>query len=133
MGLKITDNSKLVLQASEEQILKALTACGMLAEGYAKANITTQKAVDTGQLRNSITNIVKEHTVFIGSNLEYAAYVELGTGVYYSGGRRTPWVYQDDDGNWHMTKGMRARPYLKPAIADHVKDYKELIKKTLKS
>lgn len=85
--------------------------------------------VDTGNLRNSITHQVAEgeDAVYIGSASEYAAYVELGTGKYYPGGRPTPWAYQDAKGNWHLTNGQRAQPYLKPAVADHVSTYKGII------
>lgn len=133
--VNIIDNSKEVLKAAKEQILAGLTACGMAAEGYAKANITQQQAVDTGQLRNSITFQVQdsENAVYIGSNVEYAPYVELGTGVYYDGGgRQTPWTYQDGNGDWHISHGMRARPYLKPAITDHANEYSTLLKDALK-
>ena len=58
--------------------------------------------------------------------------VELGTGIYYPGGRKTPWVYQDAKGNWHMTHGQRAKPYLKPAVADHAQQYKQIIETELK-
>jgi len=91
--------------------------------------------VDTGNLRNSITHQLQpsEPAVQIGTNSEYAAYVELGTGKYYPGGRQTPWVYQDAKGNWHLTYGQRAQPYLKPAVADHVQQYREIIEDELKN
>ena len=73
-SIQITDHSDEVIAASREQILRALTTCGLLAEGYAKMNITKQKAVDTGNLRNSINNKVveSEKAVYIGTNVHYA-------------------------------------------------------------
>lgn len=129
MKVEITDNSKQVQAAFEAAALRALEKCGLTAEGYAKK----QAPVSSGNLRNSITHEVDsaEPAVIIGSNSEYAAYVELGTGVYYPGGRKAPWVYQDAKGNWHMTNGQRAQPYLKPAIGDHAQTYQSIIKDEL--
>lgn len=130
MKVEFTDNSKEVLAAMREAALRALEKCGLTAEGYAKK----LSPVDTGNLRNSITHQVDEGepAVYIGTNSEYGPYVELGTGKYYPGGRPTPWVYQDAKGNWHMTHGQRAQPYLKPAVADHVQTYKNIIENEMK-
>ena len=102
--VEITDNSDAVKEAFEAAIMRGLEKCGLTAEGYAKKLCP----VDNGTLRNSITHQVDDNDVLIGSNLEYAPYVELGTGKYYPGGRPTPWVYQDAHGNWHYTHGNRA-------------------------
>ena len=86
--------------------------------------------VDTGNLRNSISHKVdpEESAVYIGTNNEYAAYVELGTGKYAeTGGRQEPWVYQDGEGKWHYTHGQKAQPYLRPAVADHARTYRAII------
>lgn len=120
--IDLTDNTALTREAIQAACARALEECGLMAEGYAK-NLCP---VDTGNLRNSITHQVdvSELLCRIGSNSEYAVYVELGTGIYYPGGHQTPLVYQDAKGNWHLTHGQRAQPYLKPAVADHVQQYK---------
>ena len=125
------DNSQTVKRAFEAACLRALERCGMQAEGYAK----DLAPVDTGNLRNSISHRVdeKEKVVYIGTNSEYGAYVELGTGKYYRGGRQDPWVYQDEEGRWHHTNGQRAQPYLKPSVADHKQTYKNIIKDELEN
>ena len=125
MNIEFTDNSKEILSALQEAAERALEKCGLVAEGYAKR----LAPVDTGNLRNSITHKVDptEPAVYIGTNSEYGAYVELGTGKYYPGGRPTPWKYQDANGNWHWTKGNPASPYLKPAVADHTGQYRKII------
>lgn len=123
------DNSKLFRESFEAAIKRALERCGMQAEGYAK-DLTP---VDTGNLRNSITHKVLENEVYIGTDAEYAAYVELGTGKYAEGGRPDPWVYQDDEGRWHHTHGQRAQPYLKPAVTDHKQTYRNIIKDELEN
>lgn len=128
--IEITDNSDAVNEAFEAAILRGLEKCGLVAEGYAKKLCP----VDTGNLRNSITHQVDDHDVYIGTDNEYAAYVELGTGIYAEGGggRPTPWVYQDAKGNWHYTHGNRAQPYLKPAVADHAQQYRNILEDELK-
>lgn len=131
MSITFVDNSDDVLKAFEAATIRALEKCGLTGEGYAKKECQ----VDTGALRNSIAHKVDagEPAAYIGSNTEYAAYVELGTGKYVAGGRPTPWVYQDGKGNWHHTNGQRAQPYLKPAVADHPQTYKKIIEEEMKN
>lgn len=124
----LNDNSDEVLEAFRQACLRALERCGMKAEGYAK----DLAPVDTGNLRNSITHEVDGNTVYIGTNVEYAPYVELGTGKYYPGGRPTPWAYQDDNGVWHWTAGNPAKPFIKPAVEDHKRTYRNIIEDELK-
>lgn len=99
--ISFNDYSAKILDEMEDGVLRALERCGMQAEGYAKDLCP----VDTGRLRNSITYQVdkKERAVYTGSNVEYAAPVELG------GARQ------------------RAQPYLKPAITDHKQTYRNII------
>lgn len=133
MEFEVKDNSKEVITAMRQKVEKALEECGLVAEGYAKLNAP----VDTGALRNSISHKVveeeKEIACYIGTNMEYAPYIEFGTGIHYAGGRRTSWTYKDSKGKWHMTNGQRAKPYLKPAITEHTDDYKKIIQQELKA
>lgn len=125
MQFTFTDHSDEVKKALQEAIERALERCGSQAEGYAK----DLAPVDTGQLRNSITHKVvpSEQAVYIGTNAEHGPYQEFGTGIYYPGGRPTPWNYQDERGNWHRTRGQKAQPFLRPAVADHAQTYKNII------
>lgn len=127
---KITDNSGAIKKATQQQILKALEMCGMLAEGYAALKCP----VDTGRLRSSITHEVDAdaNMMIVGTNIDYAPYVEMGTGEYYEGGRRTPWVYQREDGAWVTTTGNRAQPFIKPSIAEHIKEYERVFRDELR-
>jgi HK97 gp10 family phage protein len=133
IDVEITDNSDAVKEAFEAAIMRGLEKCGLTAEGYAKKLCP----VDTGNLRNSITHVVDEQepAAIIGTDNEYAAYVELGTGIYAEGGggRPTPWVYQDAKGNWHYTRGNKAQPFLKPAAADHAGQYRDILESELKN
>lgn len=130
-GVVFNDYSADVLNEFHDAVLRALERCGEQAEGYAK----DLAPVDTGNLRNSISHTVDEDepAVYIGSNTSYATYVELGTGKYTDGGRPTPWVYQDDNGNWHWTAGNPAQPFLKPAVADHAGTYRNIMEDELKN
>ena len=125
MSVEFADNSRAVLDALQSAAALGLEICGLAAEGYAKK----LAPVDTGNLRNSIGHKVDSdgQTVYIGTNAEYAAYVELGTGRYAESGRPTPWVYKDDKGNYHWTAGNPAKPFLKPAVSDHAQEYGNIL------
>lgn len=131
MAVEFKDNRQQVLGALHDAAVRALERIGLQAEGYAKDLCP----VDTGNLRNSISHRVDddELAVYVGSDSEYAAYVELGTGRYYAGGRPTPWVYQDEKGDWHYTRGNPAQPYLVPALRDHSGTYNNIIDEELKN
>ena len=82
--------------------------------------------VDTGELRMSITHEIEEtsenRTIgAVGTNLEYAPYVEYGTGLFAEkGGRKdVPWNYKDDEGEWHSTRGMQPQPFMRPALQEN--------------
>lgn len=111
MGFKVSlsnDISDLVIKASKIAIERALEECGLIGEGYAKQYLTLKRAVDTGRLRNSVTHSRDgSGTVYIGTNVEYAPYIEYGTSK------------------------MKARSYLKPCLADHVDQYEKIIKDEL--
>lgn len=133
MNIKIKSNASSVRAALGAQCERALEMCGLIAEGHAKENCTDKGIVDTGNLRNSITYKVGEDSMTVGTNVEYGIYNELGTGIYASGGRQTPWAYEDINGNWHLTRGMKARPFIKPAISEHKDEYKKIIEDNLKN
>lgn len=72
----VTDNTDEWEAAFEQAIARGLEEVGLAAEGHAKAICP----VDTGRLRNSITHaqLDGKHEA-IGTNVEYARYVELGS------------------------------------------------------
>lgn len=133
MEVNITSHGEEILQLFKTAVTRGLERCGLQAEGYAIDLVP----VDTSTLKQSITHKVDtdEQAAYIGTNNDYAAYVELGTGKYAEGGggRPTPWVYQDDEGKWHHTHGQRAQPYLRPALADHKQTYRNILKDELEN
>lgn len=134
-SIRIVDNSALFKKASQEAIYRGLFKIGLIAERAAKEIATEKGVVDTGLLRNSITFAMggekpaitsyqankggktgsysgvapekKIPTVYVGTNVEYAAINEVGG------------------------RGHRARPFLKPAIEDFKNDYKQILKEEL--
>lgn len=113
-------------------------AIGIKAEKYAKARCpvgtpesTGKRGYRGGTLRNSITHDANSDMVAIGSNVEYAPYVELGTGPYFE----TPPEWEQFGSVQGSGKGhgyVRPRPYLKPAILDHVDEYETIAGDMLK-
>lgn len=137
MSMKITENNKKEIKRElNERLETALEEIGIKAEGYA-ARLCP---VDTGLLRNSITSAVggketskKKYTadkakkgkelksgsysgiataeknpyVILGSNVEYAPEIETGTSKKH------------------------ARPFIKPALTDHVDQYRRMLKSEL--
>ena len=71
MKVDYKDNSQQILSALEKGKRNALTAIGSSAETYAKQ----ETPVCTGRLRNSISHETDEEAVYIGTNVEYAAFV----------------------------------------------------------
>ena len=130
IDIQITDNSGEILKELEKKTVASLEAVGITAEGFAKRSTP----VDLGTLRNSMTHAVRGDDVYIGSNIPYAPFVELGTGIYATDGkgRKSPWSYQDRNGKWHRTKGMKPHHMLKKAASEHTEEYKRIIEAIMK-
>lgn len=126
------DHSEIALEAFGDGCNRALERCGKQAEDFAKDLVPK----DTGNLQNSISHRVDEaeKAAYVGTNVEYAGYVEFGTGCYSSIGGGTPkshWVYMGDDGKFHIGKPRKPKPFIKPAVADHAGTYRNIIKDEL--
>jgi len=127
----LTDNSPATLQAFERATKAALEACGQQGASNAKQIITEAGRIATGAMRNSVSSTVTGKNAYIGTNISYGKFHEMGTGVYIGGGRKTPWAYQGADGEWHWTRGLRPIHFIKNAIANHVAEYREIFRKYL--
>ena len=108
----LQDNTAYIVQSMDRALAEALDEIGEMVVQRARELCP----VDTGRLRNSITHrmggggfsfpgmgasVGKEVTV--GSNVEYAAYVELGTSK------------------------MDAQPFLRPAAEDYAGEYRRVV------
>ena len=131
------DNSAEVLRELDSKIEAILEAWGIQGVGAVVDIITSESRVDTGAMRNSISHQVDagDKSVYIGTNIEYAIYHELGTGIYLEGGggRQTPWAYQDASGAWHRTRGMKPIHMIKNGVSQSVNDFKSIANDILKS
>jgi len=104
IDVKMTDHKQEILDAMHEQVQAALEAIGMDA-----ASTAADKApVDTGTLKNSISHAVDGNTVYIGTNVEYAPYQELGT-----------------------SKGIVGKHFLQFGVTAHSAEYANIIKEYL--
>lgn len=166
MEFKIIDNSAVIMSAMERQVHAGLEAAGITCESYAKQNIAKgiprnggSWYTPKGDLQNSIAHQVDdgEKAVYIGTNLSYAKFNELGTG-HYAGGRSGYWVFVKGGGGGsskkgsntgktyslqqakrvmallrskgleaHITDGLKPLHFLKNAAADHADQYKKII------
>lgn len=127
MDVKITDNSAEFRRAADLAATRALEIIGGKAEGYAKSLCP----VDTGALRNSISHRVDGTTALVGSHITYAPYVELGTGDAYS--PPPEWLENNSPRGAGIRKiNRKPKPYLRPAVENHLGEYKGIIENELK-
>ena len=132
IGLEELDK-KLAKMIDVKKLTQSLGKACALVERSAK-----QKAPkDDGTLRRSITSKVDpvklEGIVF--TPLEYAPYVEYGTGLFAEDGdgrKDVPWHYQDDEGEWHTTSGQKPQPYMRPALNENRQQIVRILKEGIK-
>lgn len=140
MKVTVTSHRKQVEGLASSAMDRAMRTAGMMAESEAKRTITANDSVQTGLLRNSITfarggkqaNIpsyvadsgggsgaysgtapidpTDQHAVYIGTNVEYAPFVELGT-----------------------SRGIDPKPFLRPSASAIGAKLGEIIKKELQN
>ena len=108
------DNSAKVQAEIKSAIARALWRIGAQAEGYAKDLCPVGTPESTGipgyvggTLRGSITHTSDGKAAYIGTDVKYGKYVELGT------------------------VKMAARPFLRPAAANHADTYRNIVKDEL--
>jgi len=112
-----TSNVDQVLRMTEAAKIAALEKMGGTAETYAKKECP----VDTGRLKGSITHQKQdEDTMLVGTNVEYAPYVELGHDQEV--GRFVPAI-----GKRLVASHVNGKPYIRPAIENHVGEYQKIV------
>jgi HK97 gp10 family phage protein len=100
-----TDNTQQIIAEKNEAVLRALEIIGQVVENSAAG----YAPVDTGNLRNSISHADDGTYAYIGTNVEYAPYVELGT------------------------VRMPERPFLRNAVLGHQEEYRNIMEEGLKN
>lgn len=116
-----------IFRSHRQEVLKrfreardiGMEAVAAQGEGNAKREVTilvydtppSPSYVRTGALRNSIAHayVPEESAAYIGSNIEYAPYVEFGTSK------------------------MQERPFLRNAATKYTEQYKGILEKALKN
>lgn len=105
MSYTYKDNTDEVLSALKRAKKRGLEAIGLTAEGYAKKDTP----VYTSRLRNSISHATDDEAAYIGTNVEYAPYVELGSPT------------------------IKAHHMLQRAATEHTDEYKRLMEDAMKN
>ena len=105
MSYTYKDNTDEVIAALKNAKKRGLEAIGLTAEGYAKKDTP----VDTGRLRNSMAHAVEDDAAFIGTNVEYAVFVEAGA------------------------RGRQGVHMLQRAASEHADEYKQLMEDSMKN
>lgn len=139
MSVEFTDNSAQFLRELEQTGPKILETIGLKAEGYAKKlcpvgteESTGVKGYRGGTLRNSITHrVTGGDTLEVGSSVEYAPYVELGTGPHFV--PPPEWErFEAEKGKGVGKAYVKPRPFIRPAIEDHRGEYERTAETILK-
>lgn len=120
MAITVINNIDKVREQLKKNIYNALDAAGNFVKGEA----IRKAPVDNGALRDhfGIEISVKDLKVRVYNDLEYAKFVEFGTGIFAldGNGRKTPWVYYYDghkgEPGFRVTVGQKPQPFLMPAV-----------------
>jgi HK97 gp10 family phage protein len=133
-------------EEKKQAVKDAINESALNIQTGAKQRLTSGGNVDSGRLRSSIQiePASADHmTLTVGTNVDYAPYVEWGTGVYANhpsiAGRSTPWAFPvaatsgrkhynwriiDIDGvPYYLTKGAKPHPFLFPAAEEERPNY----------
>lgn len=114
-----------VLSAAATAADRALEKMGGTCETYAKRKCP----VDTGRLKGSITHkrsTSEKDTMLVGTNVSYAPFVELGHDQEV--GRYVPAI-----GKRLVASHVDGKPFIRPAVEEHVSEYKEIVEREFKN
>lgn len=128
-NVEFTDNRIKVEAALDDAVIAFLYEAAGEVEAQTKR---AQTRVDTGQTKGAWTHHVDEDKgeAVIGNPLENAIWEEYGTGEYAlkGNGRKKPWVYKDERGDWHTTHGKNLSDlYRKPSTRQRARSSGDLV------
>ena len=105
----LTDNSELIKKAEKQAISRSLYAIGLHWKNVVQGIIQDKDIIDKGDLKRSMKFDVNsgKSEINVGSDVEHSGFNELGT------------------------RKMKARPFLRPSILDHIKEYEKIVKNEL--
>lgn len=113
MSVKVsirTNNVDEVKAAMKNAAERALLAIGENAVTHSQEYITQEHRIDTGRMRESMTHTEDENSTYIGTNVEYAVYQELGTST-----------------------GIKPAHFISRAATNHSEEYRNLIIESVKN
>lgn len=156
-GIRFNDHSDDVRRLLEGATESAARIIGGRIASYARAAVSKARGPMGNPwpqdvviaLRQSVTARVEPTdagpALLVGSNMQIAPYIELGTGRLYdpppewleyhgddrhSVGGLDSWVYFDRvEGVFKIGKPVPPTPYLRPAVLDHVDEYKKILRR----
>jgi hypothetical protein len=115
---------------------------------YVYERIMFYAPTETGELKSSFAKDVSKEIATIYTDLEYARFVEFGTGIIGSGthpvAREKGWIYdlhghgeagwrfQGKDGSWYWTQGQTGKKFMYQAVLDLEQNYIEITRNVLK-
>lgn len=132
--------------AKTEKVKETMEQAVKMVHAQAKLLAPVNQFGGGGNLAGSIRpKVITAGDIIIGkvfTNVEYAPYVEFGTGIKGNGTypnkdiklsyRPTGWVYTPNDGeDFFYTKGQVAQPFLYPAVKQNEKKIKAMFKEAL--
>ena len=115
LSVEKIDNTDKIIADIERKAEKFVTEGGIKAQSEMKRRVPRR----SGQLASSIhSETGRDREGFFaetGTNKEYAAHVEYGTGTFNPEGRKTPWVYFDETRQAFVTtSGQKAQAFALP-------------------
>lgn len=125
----------------EIDMTPAVNKATVLVQGTAKNIVAVDKGVLKGSISKEVTR--KSNGSVVGrvfTNMEYAPFVEFGTGAKGSGTypynvkglslsyRPTPWAFENEEGELIWTNGQVAQPFMYPAIKQNEAKIKKLLR-----
>lgn len=125
-------------QIGDIDMTPAVNKAVMIVEGSAKAKVPVEHGILRGSISISTTKTGQNIVGRVFTNMEYAPYVEFGTGAKGSGTypydvkglsltyRQTPWGFEKDGVQW-WTNGQVAQPFMYPALKQNEKKIKKLL------
>lgn len=130
MAFEFEDNSRQVINQMHDVSETAMEAACLVVEASAKS--LTPVGI-SGELRDKLDHLVKQQGSNVigqvGSPLDYAIYVEFGTGEFAENGagRKGGWSYQTPDGKWHFTYGQPPKKFLRTSFRNNKENIKQII------
>jgi len=141
-GLNELEKSLDKILSKKERIKREVLFTALDIQKNAKKRLRDQKAIDEGNLMNSIMvdSVQGGLAAEIGSIAPYAPYVEFGTRPHFPPpDALEDWAkHHGFDSAWPICKaiakrGLKERPYLNPAYEEEKEGFVQRIKKILES